>query len=120
MKSQLSREQAEQLDAADPLRKLRERFYVPEDKIYLDGNSLGLLCRDAEESLARVLNEWKTGGIGGWLNGDIPWFTMAETLAGRVAKLVGGGEGEGGGADTKKGQLYSFVPSPVKAPRNPP
>ncbi|MFL6568672.1 MAG: kynureninase [Chthoniobacterales bacterium] len=89
MKSQLSRAQAEQRDAADPLRKFRARFYVPEDKIYLDGNSLGLLCRDAEESLARVLNEWKTGGIGGWLNGDIPWFTMAETLAGRVAKLVG-------------------------------
>ncbi|MFL6595043.1 MAG: kynureninase [Chthoniobacterales bacterium] len=89
MKSPLSRAQAEQRDAADPLRKFRARFYVPEDKIYLDGNSLGLLCRDAEESLARVLNEWKTGGIGGWLNGDIPWFTMAETLAGRVAKLVG-------------------------------
>src|SRR3954470_6485254 len=89
MKPQLSREQADQLDAADPLRKFRARFYVPEDKIYLDGNSLGLLCRDAEESLARVLNEWKTGGIGGWLNGDIPWFTMAETLAARVAKLVG-------------------------------
>ena len=36
-----------------------------------------------------VLNEWKTGGIGGWLEGDSPWFTMAETLAARVAKLVG-------------------------------
>jgi kynureninase len=82
-------EYAQQLDAADPLRHFRKRFYVPEDKIYLDGNSLGLLCRDAEESLARVLDEWKTGGIGGWLDGDIPWFTMAETLAARVAKLVG-------------------------------
>src|SRR4051812_31954328 len=89
MKSQLSRKHAEQLDAADPLRDFRGRFYVPNDKIYLDGNSLGLLCRDAEDSLARVLNEWKTGGIGGWLGGDIPWFTMAETLAAQVAKLVG-------------------------------
>src|SRR6058998_3918800 len=86
---QPSFESAQQYDKRDPLAKFRARFYVPEDKIYLDGNSLGLLCRDAEESLARVLNEWKTGGIGGWLNGDIPWFTMAETLAGRVAKLVG-------------------------------
>src|SRR5439155_23140099 len=89
MKSPLSRAQAEQRDAADPLRKFRARFYVPEDKIYLDGNSLGLLCRDAEESLARVLNEWKTGGIGGWPNGDNSWFTMAETLGGRGAKCVG-------------------------------
>ncbi len=80
---------ARRLDASDPLSRYRARFYVPEDKIYLDGNSLGLLCRDAEQSLARVLEEWKTGGIGGWLGGDTPWFTMAETLAARVARLVG-------------------------------
>ncbi|MDQ6861865.1 MAG: aminotransferase class V-fold PLP-dependent enzyme, partial [Verrucomicrobiota bacterium] len=89
MNEQLSRQSAEQRDEADALRRFRARFYVPADKIYLDGNSLGLLCRDAEESLARVLEEWKTGGIGGWLDGDIPWFTMAETLAARVARLVG-------------------------------
>ncbi len=84
-----SRSTAQQLDARDPLAAFRARFYVPEDKIYLDGNSLGLLSREAEESLARVLEEWKTGGIGGWLDGDTPWFTMAETLAARVAKMVG-------------------------------
>ena len=82
-------QRARELDAGDSLRHLRERFYLPADKVYLDGNSLGLLCRDAEESLARVLEEWKTGGIGGWLDGELPWFTMAETLAARVAKLVG-------------------------------
>ncbi len=80
---------AQRLDAEDPLAEFRERFFVPDDKIYLDGNSLGLLCRDAERSLNRVLEEWRTGGIGGWLDGDIPWFMMAETLAARVAKLVG-------------------------------
>ncbi|MDQ6624351.1 MAG: kynureninase, partial [Verrucomicrobiota bacterium] len=84
-----SEKNARELDAADPLAKYRARFYVPADKIYLDGNSLGLLSRDAEESLARVLEEWKTGGIGGWLGGDTPWFTMAEALAARVARLVG-------------------------------
>ncbi|MDQ6623918.1 MAG: kynureninase [Verrucomicrobiota bacterium] len=84
-----SEKNARELDAADALAKYRARFYVPADKIYLDGNSLGLLSRDAEESLTRVLEEWKTGGIGGWLGGDTPWFTMAEALAARVARLVG-------------------------------
>jgi kynureninase len=84
-----SSQSASELDACDPLGRFRERFFVPEDTIYFDGNSLGLLCRDAERSLQRVLNEWKTGGIGGWLAGDLPWFTMAETLAARVAKLIG-------------------------------
>ena len=89
-----SREAAERLDAADPLAKFRERFYCPEGQIYLDGNSLGLLSRDAERTLLGVLGDWKTGGIGGWLEGDSPWFTMAETLAARVARLVGAEEDE--------------------------
>ncbi len=84
-----SREVAERLDAADTLARFRKRFYLPKGKIYLDGNSLGLLSRDAEETLNAVLEQWRTGGIGGWLDGDTPWFTMAETLAERVAKLVG-------------------------------
>ena len=80
---------ARQLDDSDSLADLRERFYCPEGQIYLDGNSLGLLSRDAERSLLDVLENWKTGGIRGWLEGDTPWFTMAEELAARVAKLVG-------------------------------
>lgn len=80
---------AHQLDDSDSLAEFRERFYRPEGQIYLDGNSLGLLSRDAERTLLSVLEKWKTGGIGGWLEGDSPWFTMAEELAARVAKLVG-------------------------------
>jgi kynureninase len=80
---------ATQLDSTDPLGEFRDRFFRPEARIYLDGNSLGLLSRDAERSLLQTLEVWKTGGIGGWLKGDSPWFTMAETLAARMAKLVG-------------------------------
>ncbi len=89
MQQTLTSESARQLDAADPLAKFRERFFIPEGQIYLDGNSLGLLSRDAERTLHQVLDKWKTGAIGGWLEGDSPWFTMAEALAARVAKLVG-------------------------------
>ena len=89
MHSQLSRAAAEQLDAADELRDFRARFFVPEGQIYLDGNSLGLLSRDAERTLLAVVERWRQTGIGGWLGGDSPWFTMAEALSERVAKLVG-------------------------------
>ena len=84
-----SRAAAEQLDAADALASFRARFFIPTGRIYLDGNSLGLLSRDAERTLLAVLEKWRTGGIGGWLEGDSPWFTMAEALSARVAKLVG-------------------------------
>ncbi|MFN2508065.1 MAG: kynureninase [Chthoniobacterales bacterium] len=82
-------ESAQRLDAADRLATFRARFRVPDDQIYLDGNSLGLLSRDAEEAVAAVLQKWQTSAIGGWVEGDTAWFTMAETLAARVAKLVG-------------------------------
>ena len=89
MHSLPSFELAQRLDDSDSLGKFRKRFYSPEGRIYLDGNSLGLLSRDAERTLLSVLEQWKTGGIAGWLDGDSPWFTMAEALAERVAKLIG-------------------------------
>jgi kynureninase len=56
-------------------------------QIYLDWQLVRPLCADAERTLLEVLDGWKRGGIGGWLGGDSPWFTMAESLAARVAKL---------------------------------
>ena len=53
---------AADLDRADSLAHLRERFYLPPDRLYFDGNSLGLLSRDAEAAVLRVLDEWKTLG----------------------------------------------------------
>ncbi len=76
-------------DANDPLAQLRERFYCPPDRIYMDGNSLGLLSRDGEASLLRVMEEWKTLAIEGWLDAESPWFTLAETLAAQIAPLIG-------------------------------
>ena len=76
-------------DAADPLAGFRERFFVQPGTMYLDGNSLGLLSRDAEGAVLRALEAWKVHGIHGWMNADPPWFTLGESLGERMAKLVG-------------------------------
>lgn len=76
-------------DAQDRLASCREDFYRAPGRIYLDGNSLGLLSRQAEASLLRVLNEWKTLGIAGWTEAASPWFFLAETLAEQTAPLLG-------------------------------
>ncbi len=77
------------LDSEDPLSRFRQRFHTPSETIYLDGNSLGLLSKESEGSIMRVLNEWRTLGIKGWVDSEIPWFYFAENLGSMCAKLVG-------------------------------
>ena len=80
---------AQQYDAQDELAAFRARFYAPTDAIYLDGNSLGLLSRDAEAAVLRVLSEWKTQAIGGWTDGSPGWIDLAEAVAAQIAPLLG-------------------------------
>lgn len=83
------RQAAEELDSDDGFARIRERFYVQDGVYYMDGNSLGLLSRDAEESVLHALDEWKTLGIDGWLQADPPWFYLGEELGKRMAAMVG-------------------------------
>jgi len=80
---------AHKLDSQDPLARFRQRFYIPEGTIYMDGNSLGLLSKDSESSVFQTLNEWKVLGIKGWLEANRPWFYLPERLGATCAKLVG-------------------------------
>lgn len=81
--------QAVELDRVDPLAGFRSRFYVPDGVIYLDGNSLGLLSRDAEASLLRVLDEWKRLAVDGWTRAQPAWFETGERLGAMMAELMG-------------------------------
>jgi kynureninase len=78
-----------ELDAKDPLAGFKERFYPLGDAIYMDGNSLGLMSKDAEKTLLRLIEEWRTLGIKGWGGGKIPWIAYAEELGNLQAPLVG-------------------------------
>ncbi len=89
MEFELGEEYALRMDAEDPLAPYRERFYQIPGKIYMDGNSLGLLSKDAERSLKRVFEEWKDLSIGGWTGAEIPWIAYAERLGAMEAGLVG-------------------------------
>ena len=80
---------ARKLDSEDPLAKFRDRFYLPQGSIYVDGNSLGLLCRDSEDAIRTALNDWRTLGIRGWLEGKRPWFYFADQVGAMCSSLVG-------------------------------
>ena len=83
------RAKARESDARDPLGSFREHFYCDPAVLYFDGNSLGLLSRDAEATLLRALDQWKHLAARAWLEADPPWVEYGERLGARVAALVG-------------------------------
>ncbi len=89
----LSRQHAIALDAADPLRALRQEFLFPQhqgaDQAYFVGNSLGLQPRGARAAVQEVLDKWSSLAVEGHFNGDTQWMTYHELLAAPLARLVG-------------------------------
>lgn len=85
----MERAYAEARDREDPLSAFRARFYIPPGTIYMDGNSLGLLSRDAEEALLGALAQWKQMAIKGWSSGDPPWGGLHAALGEQLAPLLG-------------------------------
>lgn len=80
---------AKECDKHDELAPFQEEFYKREGTIYLDGNSLGLLSKRAEQSLLKMLHSWKHYGIDGWTEGEHPWFSLSEQLGELTAPLIG-------------------------------
>lgn len=89
MNSDTSLEKAKGLDQQDELAIFRKKFYIREGSIYLDGNSLGLLSKPAEQAMLTVMDAWRQYGIDGWTEGEHPWFTLSEKLGAMSASLVG-------------------------------
>ena len=91
---ELTEEFALEMDRQDELKDFRDRFYILKDQIYMDGNSLGLMSKDAEACLLRVMDEWKKLGINVWTKASTPLFYYAEEISKMMAPLVGAHEDE--------------------------
>ncbi|MFG2263047.1 kynureninase [Streptomyces sp. NPDC048720] len=83
---------AKELDAADELAPLRERF-VLDDVVYLDGNSLGALPAHVPDRMADVVRrQWGELRIRSWEESG--WWTAPERIGDRIAPLVGAAPGQ--------------------------
>lgn len=81
-------ERAREFDAADPLSAYRDRFVLPKEVIYLDGNSLGMLPKATPARLAEVVGrEWGQDLIRSWNSAD--WISMPQRVGGKIAPLIG-------------------------------
>jgi kynureninase len=90
------------------LRHLRELFSIPSSVIYLDGNSLGVMPRNAQARATQVINEeWGIGLIRSWNSAG--WFSLPQRLGNRIAPFIGAGEDEVVVTDTTSINLFKVL-----------
>ena len=86
------KEIAKNLDSKDKLSKFREKFILPEDKIYLDGNSLGVLAKDIIEGINHTIKEeWGNNLISSW---NKSWIKLPRMVSQKIASIIKSGEDE--------------------------
>ncbi|MDX2148842.1 MAG: kynureninase [Planctomycetota bacterium] len=99
-----------ELDARDPLRALRSEFAFPSREaiartgagglaagpshdatsvVYLTGNSLGLMPKQARADVLQELDDWANLGVEGHFHARHPWYPYHEPFREPLARLVG-------------------------------
>ncbi len=107
-------DEARALDAADTLAAMRDRFALPRDLIYLDGNSLGALPRATGAAIAEVVErQWGEQLITSWNRHG--WIDAPATLAASLAPLVGAAADEVLVCDSTSVNLYKLLAAALAA-----
>jgi kynureninase len=107
-----TREEAAQLDRADPLSRYREEFVSsPGGAIYLDGNSLGRQPRATRRALGRLLDEWAADIVRGWDR----WAHLPAEVGDQVGELVGAAGGQVVACDSTTVNLYKLATAVLDA-----
>lgn len=87
------RDEAARLDSQDPLRAMRDAFALPQDRVYLDGNSLGALPRCVAERVHEVVEQqWGQDLITSWNVHE--WVNLPLSVGEKIAPLIGAAPGQ--------------------------
>lgn len=109
----LTREDCEQLDRVDPLAAFRTRFALPDDRIYLDGNSLGALPIATRQRLEEVIQqEWGNDLIRSWNTHD--WIGLPQRIGAKIARLIGANGDEVIAADSTSVNLFKLLAAALR------
>jgi len=96
------------LDEADPLRPFRDRFVLPEDVIYLDGNSLGALPRATIAGQSDMVErQWGEALIRSW--NENGWIEAPQRIGSKIASLIGAKPHEVIVADSVSVNLFKLI-----------
>ena len=108
MSRPLTREDVDSLDQEDELAYLRDAFVLPDDVVYLDGNSLGALPIRAVKRLGTLVEEeWGQGLVRSW--NDSGWIELPELVATALAPLLGASPDEVAVGDSTSVNLFKLL-----------
>lgn len=101
------------LDAADPLGSVRDRFGLPDGVIYLDGNSLGALTHAAAARVGEATGrQWGRDLISSWNRHG--WIGLPQQVGRKIARLVGAEADEVIAADSVSVNLFKLAAAAVR------
>jgi kynureninase len=105
-----SKDFALQLDSEDKLASFRDLFLIHDPNlIYLDGNSLGILPKSAQDKAREVVDEqWGKDLIRGWNKG---WWEAPQRVGDKIGKLIGAEAGQVLVNDTISLNLFKLATS---------
>ena len=94
MRYKATQDFAQTMDANDPLRDFRSKFYMPPGKtraecIYLCGHSLGLQPRTTQTCIEEELADWRNLAVKAHFEGQHPWMYYHELVTDSLARLTG-------------------------------
>jgi kynureninase len=109
----LDRSHCLSLDKQDPLAPLRDQFDIPDDVLYLDGNSLGARPKAASERARQVIEqEWGQGLIRSW--NQAGWIDLPRQVGGQIATLIGARPEEVVVTDSTSVNLFKVAAAALK------
>ena len=101
------------MSLGDVFRATKAMFDLPDDLVYLDGNSLGPLPRHATTRVAGMMTEeWGQQLIRGWNTAG--WMDMPRRIGDRIGRLIGAPEGTVIMGDTLSIKVYQALASALQ------
>ena len=111
--AQLTRPDFEALDKRDPLADFRDKFVIPQDHIYLDGNSLGVLPRATPQKMREVVEqEWGQGLTRSWNSCD--WVNCQRRVGDKIAPIIGAAPSEVLVCDSTSVNLFKLAAAALR------
>ena len=104
----MNRQQAQALDRADPVAEKRSEFMLPDQVIYLDGNSLGAMPVAANERALKLMRQqWSQDLVRSW--NDHNWIDLPVATGEKIATLLGASEGQVVCCDSTSVNLFKLL-----------